>query len=698
MDLLGRLVGEWKSPDVAILLDILESLNPQLHASLISTATGILEKKFPEHFHHYLKMHAPTSPRSFSGELRASLSYSNISPMVMADNNVSKRRQIALEASTFFIYDLPLLLEECVRNLWGETPLPSIPLVSGKQLVLITSDADELSLIEDVMEPQYCGMVAWIFDLATPEMNGTSRKVVFIANDITYQIGTFSVDEDRLYLKASEYARRFGIPRIFIACNSGARMGLCMDVQKCLKISWKNPKDISQGYEYLYLETEDYDRVRDMVIAQRVDGTNKWMITDVIGKDGEYIGVENLVWSGAIAGESSKSYDEIFTLTYVTGRTVGIGAYVSRLCQRVIQKMDSPILLTGYQALNKLIGSNVYTSNDEIGGVGVMYRNGVSHLTVKTDSEGIESILKWIQFIPEKINSPLRIYQAVSDPVDRPVDLPEIGDSRDLLGKIFDRNSFIEVQSAWARSVIVGRARIGGIPIGVVVVETRQTHFYQPADPADPHSQSVARAQAGQVWYPDSAYKTAQAIFDFNKEGLPLMILANWRGFSGGQRDMFNEILKFGSYIVDALVKFSNPVFVYLPPKAELRGGAWVVVDSRINPDMIEMYADPTARGGVLEPSGTTEIKFRTNALFELMMRNDPTALEIAHSGCLDMKARLDEHFKSVKPTFVQIANTFADMHDTPQRMLHVGAIRGIVDWKDSRKFFFNRLKQRLGL
>lgn len=43
-------------------------------------------------------------------------------------------------------------------------------------------------------------------------------------------------------------------------------------------------------------------------------------------------------------------------------------------------------------------------------------------------------------------------------------------------------------------------------------------------------------SQAGQVWFPDSAYKTFQAIKDFNREGLPLMIFANWRGFSGGMK------------------------------------------------------------------------------------------------------------------------------------------------------------------
>lgn len=44
--------------------------------------------------------------------------------------------------------------------------------------------------------------------------------------------------------------------------------------------------------------------------------------------------------------------------------------------------------------------------------------------------------------------------------------------------------------------------------------------------------------QAGQVWFPDSAYKTAQAIEDFNREKLPLMVFANWRGFSGGMKGL----------------------------------------------------------------------------------------------------------------------------------------------------------------
>ena len=52
-------------------------------------------------------------------------------------------------------------------------------------------------------------------------------------------------------------------------------------------------------------------------------------------------------------------WQDIFTLSYVTGRSVGIGAYLNRLGQRVIQSVDGPLVLTGYGALNKLLGKNV---------------------------------------------------------------------------------------------------------------------------------------------------------------------------------------------------------------------------------------------------------------------------------------------------------------------------------------------------
>ena len=53
---------------------------------------------------------------------------------------------------------------------------------------------------------------------------------------------------------------------------------------------------------------------------------------------------------------------------------------------------------------------------------------------------------------------------------------------------------------------------------------------------------------------------------------------------------MYQEVLKFGAQIVDALVEYKSPVFVYIPPGGELRGGSWVVIDPTINPEQMETW------------------------------------------------------------------------------------------------------------
>jgi acetyl-CoA carboxylase/biotin carboxylase 1 len=210
--------------------------------------------------------------------------------------------------------------------------------------------------------------------------------------------------------------------------------------------------------------------------------------------------------------------------------------------------------------------------------------------------------------------------------------------------------------------------------------------------------------QAGQVLFPDSSYKTAQALRDFDKEGLPVMIFANWRGFSGGSRDMAGEILKFGSYIVDALREYSHPVYIYLPPHGELRGGSWVVVDPTINEDKMEMYADPDSRGGILEPAGITEIKFRLPDQLKVMHKNDPQlkALDAELDMCeleedkAEILKQIATREEQLKPVYLQAATEFADLHDKTGRMKAKGVIREAVPWEGSREFFYWRAKRRI--
>lgn len=391
-----------------------------------------------------------------------------------------------------------------------------------------------------------------------------------------------------------------------------------------------------------------------------------------------------------------------------------------RLGQRAVQIEGQPIILTGAPALNNLLGREVYTSNLQLGGTQIMYRNGVSHMTANDDFAGVSRIVEWMSFVPEKRNGPVPVSPS-SDTWDRdvvycppqkqPYDVRWMlsgkhDDDGGFQSGLFDKDSFVETLGGWARTVVVGRARLGGIPMGVIAVETRSVENITPADPANPDSIEQVSNEAGGVWYPNSAFKTAQAINDFNNgEQLPLMILANWRGFSGGQRDMYNEVLKYGSYIVDGLVKYEQPIFVYIPPFGELRGGSWVVVDPTINPIAMEMYADVEARGGVLEPEGIIGIKFRKEKQLETMARMDPTyadlkkqleSKDISPEDAAEIKKKVTAREKELLPVYAQIAVQFADLHDRAGRMKAKGTIRDSLKWVSSRRYFYWRLRRRL--
>jgi acetyl-CoA carboxylase/biotin carboxylase 1 len=64
---------------------------------------------------------------------------------------------------------------------------------------------------------------------------------------------------------------------------------------------------------------------------------------------------------------------------------------------------------------------------------------------------------------------------------------------------LFDKGSWMESQAGWARTVVAGRARLGGIPVGVVAVETQTVMRCLPADPGMPDSCESVVPQAGQV-------------------------------------------------------------------------------------------------------------------------------------------------------------------------------------------------------
>lgn len=428
-------------------------------------------------------------------------------------NYLQQKRFQAQSNGTTYVYDFPDMFRQVLERIWKEykeanpeknieppaQPLQYIELVLDSQNQLVEQNRTEGE--NDI------GMVAWKMRMFTPEFPA-GREVIVIANDLTYLIGSFSVREDLLFLKASELSRSLKIPRIYLSANSGARIGLAEEIKHLFKICWEDNSDPEKGFRYIYLTPEDYSKVVNLnsVRVQLIEdeGESRYKVTGIIGKE-DGIGVENLRYAGMIAGETSQAYKEIITMSMVTCRAIGIGAYLVRLGQRVIQIDNSHIILTGYGALNKLLGREVYTSNNQLGGIQIMFNNGVTHKTERHDMEGIFSLLRWLSYFPAYKGGPLPILAPV-DPVEREIQFCPTKTPYDprflLAGRqhpvntndwesgFFDQGTFDEIMKPWAQTVIAGRARLGGIPVGVIAVETRTVELNLPADPANLDSEA----------------------------------------------------------------------------------------------------------------------------------------------------------------------------------------------------------------
>uniref|UniRef100_A0A183AJ56 CoA carboxyltransferase N-terminal domain-containing protein n=1 Tax=Echinostoma caproni TaxID=27848 RepID=A0A183AJ56_9TREM len=206
----------------------------------------------------------------------------------------------------------------------------SYPSTSSSTVTLTGPNAD----IDDEI-----GMVVWHMLLRTPD-TPTGRGVIVIANDATHKAGSFGPAEDLTFHRASQLARHLGLPRIYLASNTGARIRVADEVKAVFRVAWIDPVHPEKGYAYLYLTPEDYERLHAMeaVNCELIEdyGEMRYKIIDIVGKDHD-MSVENLRGSAMIAGETSVAYDDIFTITIVTNRAIGIGAYLARLGQRIIQ-------------------------------------------------------------------------------------------------------------------------------------------------------------------------------------------------------------------------------------------------------------------------------------------------------------------------------------------------------------------------
>jgi acetyl-CoA carboxylase / biotin carboxylase 1 len=119
----------------------------------------------------------------------------------------------------------------------------------------------------------------------------------------------------------------------------------------------------------------------------------------------------------------------------------------------------------------------------------------------------------------------------------------------------------------------------------------------------------------------------------------------------------------------------------------------------------MEMYADEEARGGVLEPEGIVNIKYRRDKQLETMARLDPIYAQLknklkdtslSQDEMSSLKVEMTAREQLLLPVYTQISLQFADLHDRAGRMKAKHVIRDSLRWREARRFFYWRVRRRL--
>src|SRR5688572_162717 len=254
----------------------------------------------------------------------------------------------------------------------------------------------------------------------------------------------------------------------------------------------------------------------------------------------------------------------------------------------------SYMFVTGPDVIKTVTHEEV--TKDELGGA--MTHNatsGVAHFAVPDDRECLRLIRELLSFLPgNNVDGPPRI--ETSDPIDRedaaldslvPASPNQPYDMLDLIHAITDEGAFLEVHRHYAKNIIVGFARLGGRPVGIVA--------NQPAH------------LAGTLDI-DASVKAARFVRFCDAFNIPLVTFEDVPGFLPGTRQEYGGIIRHGAKLLYAYAEATVPKLTVITRKAY--GGAYCVMSSKhIRTDV--NFAWPSAEIAVMGAEGAVNILYK---------------------------------------------------------------------------------------
>ena len=282
-------------------------------------------------------------------------------------------------------------------------------------------------------------------------------------------------------------------------------------------------------------------------------------------------------------------------ISAIMGPCAGGAVYSPALTDFVIMvDKTSYMFITGPDVVKSVLNEEV--TFEGLGGAAVHSQtSGVSHFFAQDESTAIQLIKTVLSYIPQNNLEDPPVLKTGDDPNRMDYELSSIVpsdrdkpyDVRDVITRVADIGSFLEIQPQWAPNIVVGFGRLDGRSIGIVANQPK--HYAGALDN-------------------NSSIKAARFIRFCDAFNIPIVTFVDVPGFLPGVDQEHSGIIRNGSKLLYAYCEATVPKLTVILRKAY--GGAYDVLGSKhIRADY--NFAWPTAEIAVMGPEGAVKIIYR---------------------------------------------------------------------------------------
>ncbi len=291
-------------------------------------------------------------------------------------------------------------------------------------------------------------------------------------------------------------------------------------------------------------------------------------------------------------------------ISAIFGPCAGGAVYSPALTDFVMMvKNTSYMFLTGPKVVKTVTGEDVTT--EDLGGASIhSTKSGVAQFVAENEEDGIRMIRHLLSFLPSNnMETPPEV--ECTDPIDRVDDqLNEIipdnpnkpYEVKRVITSIVDNGEFLEVHPLYAKNIIIGFARMGGMTVGIVA--------NQPSHMAGVLDINASRKGARFVRFCDA----------FN---IPIVSLVDVPGFLPGTSQEYGAVITHGAKLLYAYGESTVPKVTVTLRKSY--GGSHIVMGCKQLRNDIN-YAWPTAEIAVMGADGAVEVLYAK----EIKAEEDP--------------------------------------------------------------------------